>query len=87
MSQSASLTRGRVKKLIALSLPALFSGNCIGKWRWIYVVWVWWAAVYLTHHFVVDVLGALFLVHLTIFLVRLNPYVVKYEEDIEIKPE
>ena len=32
-------------------------------WRWrlacsLYVAWIWWAAVYLEHHFVVDVLGA-----------------------------
>jgi len=24
---------------------------------WLYVAWVWWAAIYLKHHFLVDVLG------------------------------
>lgn len=25
--------------------------------QWVYVVWVWWAAVYLQHHYFVDLLG------------------------------
>lgn len=29
----------------------------LGKLKWLYVLWVWWAAIYLKHHFLLDLLG------------------------------
>jgi inositol phosphorylceramide synthase catalytic subunit len=41
---------------------AFFSTDkVLGKWKWIYVAWVWWAAIYLIHHYIVDIIGGVFL--------------------------
>lgn len=34
----------------------------------IYILWVWWAAVYLNHHYLVDLLGGLLFVILGYYL-------------------
>lgn len=35
-----------------------------------YVAWVWWAAIYLQHHYFVDILGGVFYAELAMILVR-----------------
>eukprot|EP00211_Chloroparvula_japonica_P014131 CAMPEP_0119132494 /NCGR_PEP_ID=MMETSP1310-20130426/11869_1 /TAXON_ID=464262 /ORGANISM="Genus nov. species nov., Strain RCC2339" /LENGTH=260 /DNA_ID=CAMNT_0007123131 /DNA_START=51 /DNA_END=829 /DNA_ORIENTATION=- len=40
---------------------AVFSRHTLGPWKWVYVLWVWWAAVYLTHHYVIDIIGGVLL--------------------------
>jgi hypothetical protein len=40
--------------MIAFFAP---QGTLIGKLSWFYVIWVWWAAMYLRHHFFVDCVG------------------------------
>jgi len=50
---------------------AMYSSNKIlGRWKWIYVVWVWWAAIYLHHHFIIDVLGGIGFSLFVLYLAR-----------------
>lgn len=42
--------------LISLYTPS----HLLGNWKWLYVLWIWWAAIYLKHHFLVDLLGGAF---------------------------
>jgi PAP2 superfamily len=39
--------------LIAIYTPT----DILGNFKWLYVAWVWWAALYLKHHYLVDLLG------------------------------
>jgi len=39
--------------LISIYTPS----SVLGSFKWIYVAWVWWAALYLKHHYLVDLLG------------------------------
>lgn len=45
------------------TLVALFSRRLIRPWTlvllWLYTAWVWWAAIYLQHHYVVDIIGGI----------------------------
>jgi hypothetical protein len=37
------------------------------KFAWIHVMWVWWAAIYLRHHYILDIIGGV----VYVFVVRL----------------
>jgi len=42
-----------------------------GKLLWVYVAWVWWAALYLQHHFLIDLIGGAAYVYLALRLSRI----------------
>mmetsp|Transcript_12023 Transcript_12023/g.21764 ORF Transcript_12023/g.21764 Transcript_12023/m.21764 type:complete len:329 (-) Transcript_12023:119-1105(-) len=39
----------------------------IGWKMWVYTFWVWWAALYLQHHYILDLIGAAVLVEVVLF--------------------
>lgn len=51
--------------MITIFLPRIVVLKVLGV---IYILWVWWAAMYLNHHFLVDLLGGLLFVILGYFL-------------------
>ncbi|KAI5855426.1 hypothetical protein BZA05DRAFT_239646 [Tricharina praecox] len=64
------------------TLEALFLAHVFPKARWVfysYVMWIWWATLYLQHHYAVDLIagsllaGLSFYVAKTKFLARLQP--------------
>src|SRR3990167_7951163 len=42
--------------LISIYTPT----HVLGNFKWLYVAWIWWAALYLKHHYLVDLLGGAF---------------------------
>jgi len=40
------------------------------SFKWVYMLWVWWAAVYTKHHFIVDVLGGGLYAAFTFYLAK-----------------
>ena len=52
----------------ALFLSFLFPGY--KSFFWLYVFWIWWACMYLTHHYFVDLVGGSCLATTVFFMVR-----------------
>lgn len=64
------------------TINALFLGHIFPRARWAfytYVMWIWWATLYLQHHYAVDLIagsllaGSVFYIAKTKFLARLQP--------------
>ncbi|KAI5806127.1 hypothetical protein EDC01DRAFT_609684 [Geopyxis carbonaria] len=64
------------------TLEVLFLGHIFPRFKWIiysYVFWIWWATLYLQHHYAVDLIagsllsGIVFYITKTNFLARLQP--------------
>jgi membrane-associated phospholipid phosphatase len=56
-------------------LEALFMQHCFPRLRplfVVYVVWIWWATMYLNHHYAVDLVGGGLIAFATYYIVRCN---------------
>lgn len=55
------------------TLEALFMSHCFPKFRVYfigYVAWIWWATMYLSHHYAVDLVGGSLIASIIFFVVR-----------------
>ncbi|CAZ83675.1 unnamed protein product [Tuber melanosporum] len=81
---AAPLVFGAMPSLHAgcATIEALFMGHVFPRGKWLfytYILWIWWATLYLQHHYAVDLIAGSFLATCTFyvaktkFLARLQP--------------